>query len=54
MNSDVSTLVPYLNSNTDIHIYSLKDTDIEQFGFHFHISIATNYAAHHGLQHMWR
>jgi hypothetical protein len=29
-NSDVSTLIPHLNSNTDtnIHIYILADTDI--------------------------
>jgi hypothetical protein len=29
-NSDVSTLLPHLNSNTDtnIHIYVLADTDI--------------------------
>jgi hypothetical protein len=40
MNLDVSTLLPHLNLNTDtdIHIYVLADTDIGEFGFHFHIS----------------
>jgi hypothetical protein len=43
MNSDASTLLPHLNSNTstDIYIYILADMDIGLFGFRFHISIPT-------------
>jgi hypothetical protein len=40
-NSDVSTLPPHWNSNTDtnIYIYVLADTYIGYLGFHFHASL---------------